>query len=616
MRSMIGAAVARQLHRAPGFVGAAAIFLVAAANLCYADAAAAAIRSYTIDRQPLSSALKEFAAQSDLQLIYTEADVGSATTKGVKGQWAPRDALALMLEGTNLEYEITANDVVVIHKAAASPAAMWSNYKSALRLAENGSGAATIDSSGGPVTDSLQLDEVIVTTQKVNERLQDVPVPVTVLNTEALTETQQLRLQDYYSRVPGLNLSVGGAAGDPILSIRGIQSSQSGPPAVGVVIDDVPYGSSSAVGGQIRGQPDIDPGDLARIEVLRGPQGTLYGASSIGGLLKFVTVDPSTQRWSGRVEAGTSSLFNGIEPGYNFRGSVNIPVNDTTALRASAFKEVDGGYIDNIQTGQDGINRRTLDGGRVAMLWKPSEVVSLKLSALLQNSKRDGADVASLAPGFGDLQIRLIPSVWKDEEKSQAYSLTLTAKLGSSELTSLTGYNVDHLVFWGDLTRVSAGYWDDLVATQLHTSGAGAVDFYAASTHKVSEEVRWSVPITSRIKWLLGGFYTYETTDFMVDDSAADTATGTPLADGLLYGQTTRGKYEEYAAFTNISYDITDQFNVQLGGRAAENNQTYSVNRFGPQAANWFSTLTIPDFPSKGTAVTYLLTPQYKISPA
>src|ERR1700730_15197926 len=91
--------------------------------------------------------------------------------------------------------------------------------------------------------------------------------------------------------------------------------------------------------------PDIDPGDLNHIEVLRGPQGTLYGADSMGGLIKYVTVDPSTDGVSGRIEAGTSDVYNGAKPGFNMRGSVNLPLSDTLAARASVFNRQDPGYI-------------------------------------------------------------------------------------------------------------------------------------------------------------------------------------------------------------------------------------------------------------------------------
>src|ERR1700730_9608572 len=93
--------------------------------------------------------------------------------------------------------------------------------------------------------------------------------------------------------------------------------------------------------------PDIDPGDLNHIEVLRGPQGTLYGADSMGGLIKYVTVDPSTEGVTGRLEWGLSDAYNGSQPGYQVRGSVNVPVSDTVAVRLSGFTRLDPGYVDD-----------------------------------------------------------------------------------------------------------------------------------------------------------------------------------------------------------------------------------------------------------------------------
>ena len=478
--------------------------------------------------------------------------------------------------------------------------------------AANQTSNSRVDSNGP----ESGLAEIIVTAEKHEERLQDVPIPVTVINAQALTQSNQVHLQDYYATVPGLVLSTGGDADTPGLSIRGITSGGGGgAPSVGVVIDDVPYGSATGLGG--RGQPDIDPGDLARVEVLRGPQGTLYGANSMGGLLKFVTIDPSTDALSGRVQAGTSSVYNGIEPGLNFRGSINVPVNDTLAFRASAFREQDPGYIDNIQTGQQGINRMTSDGGRVSVLWKPSDVLSLKLSALLQDSKRDGGEQATVGPGFADLQQSSIPNTQTLDEKTQAYSATLNAKFGGVELTSLTGFNVDRALTAHDVTRVSGSFFSTFGGVPA------AVLLDSIGTHRFSEELRLSVPITDQITWLLGGYYADERNDFVSNAYGADAATGTPTADLLLL-QEFHLQYSEYAAFTNITYNVTDRFDVQLGGRVSENRQTFDIVRGAPIGIALYCPnsapapcpdLTVSGLHSKDTPFTYLFTPRYKISP-
>jgi outer membrane receptor protein involved in Fe transport len=224
-----------------------------------------------------------------------------------------------------------------------------------------------------------------------------------------------------------------------MLTIRGITTG-AGNPTVGVTVDGVPFGSSTGLGG---GDvvPDIDPNDLARVEVLRGPQGTLYGASSMGGLLDFVTIDPSTDRLSGRVQAGTESIYNGSGLGYNFRGSVNIPLGDTLAMRASAFTREDPGYIDNPFLHINGINEQHAHGGRLATLWTPTETLSLKLSALYQEIRSNGSNDVDVGTGLSGLQQDYVRGAGGYDRKAQAYSAILKAKFGASDFTSVTGFN-------------------------------------------------------------------------------------------------------------------------------------------------------------------------------
>ena len=239
------------------------------------------------------------------------------------------------------------------------------------------------------------------------------PIPVSVVDTSSLTVNNQVKLTDFYSEVPGLSIAPSTMSSQTI-SIRGLTTGAvgSGPPnpspIVAVTVDGVPYGGA---GGGDQLVPDFDPGDLQRVEVLRGPQGTLYGASSEGGLVNFVTVDPSLAGVSGRLEAGGNSVQNGSELGYTFRGSVNVPLSSDFAVRASAFTREDPGYIDDPLLGLKGVNEDRASGGHLAALWQPSETFSLKLSALYQKiTGHNTSDETPNPPSFfgvgqlGDLQ--------------------------------------------------------------------------------------------------------------------------------------------------------------------------------------------------------------------
>jgi len=438
-----------------------------------------------------------------------------------------------------------------------------------------------------------------------------VPVPVTAISAQALLETNQLRLQDYYSSVPGLSVNpTVGLGSQQLITIRGITTG-GGNPSVGVTVDDAPYGSSTLLGG---GEvvPDLDPSDLDHVEILRGPQGTLYGASSMGGLVKFVTVDPSTDAVSGRVEAGTNTVFNGAELGYNARGAINVPLSDTFAIRASAFTREDPGYIDNPVLGIDGINKDTVYGGHLSALWKPSDALSLKLSALYQSFRGDGSNVANVpTPGYptttglGDLQQNYTRGVGPNFRKVQAYSATLNAKVGDAELTATSGFNINSFSDMFDYTYLLGS----LTEGQFGVSGTPLT--YQNTTHKFTQEVRLSVPIGQKVDWLVGAFYTHEKSIYEEILNAANTNTGAIVGQWL--DESIPSTYAEYAAFTDLTYHFTDQFDIQVGGRESHIDQTFSQSEVGPFAGP--SPVIYPPVDTSANVFTYLVTPQFKISP-
>jgi iron complex outermembrane receptor protein len=591
------------------------------ATLCSGNASWAQIAAdrihVDIPAQGLSNALTQFGRETSTEIVFTPESVERKTSTGIRGDFTREKAIFLLLGGTGLTYRITSQGAIVIessslsekHKESTSSA---QETPSQTRLAqESGSGPETSQNGISPagaeqmIANRSNLNEIVVTAQKRNERIQDVPLPVTVLSAQTLVENNQLRLQDYYTQVPGFSVAPGISSSYQLLSIRGITTGSGTNPTVGVTIDDAPIGSSTFLGGGAY-VPDIDPSDLARVEVLRGPQGTLYGASSLGGLLKFVTVDPSTDALRGAIQAGTSTAYNGAEMGYNFRASVNLPISDSFAIRASAFTHQDPGYIDNPVLHIDGINEEHVSGGRLSALWRPSDAFSLKLSALYQDTKGDGANEIEKAvngyvgPNLGDLQQNYIRGVGAYVRKVQAYSAILSAKLGTFDLTAVTAYNVNSFADSSDLSY----YYGPIFGV----SGVAIPE--NSSTNKLSQEIRFSTPIGQRLEWLFGGFYTHERSEYDQHVLASDPSTGTNLGElGRYSGPTT---FSEYAAFTDLTYHVTPRFDVQFGGRGSEITQTYSTMESGFGLPTPF---VQPEVESKANAFTYLVTPQFKVSP-
>ena len=180
-----------------------------------------------------------------------------------------------------------------------------------------------------------QLHSVVISAQKRKESASKVPASVSVIGAQQLENQHVTQLSDLNGYLPGVQIENGGTPGKTAVKIRGIGNLGPGP-VVGTYLDDTPVGSSNNIQKGAGLVLDMLPYDIARVEVLRGPQGTLYGASSMGGLLKYVTIDPDLKHLEGRIGGGMSSVKGGQGSGWDMHAGVNIPlIKDTLALRAS-----------------------------------------------------------------------------------------------------------------------------------------------------------------------------------------------------------------------------------------------------------------------------------------
>jgi iron complex outermembrane receptor protein len=580
-------------------------------------------RQFDIPAQKLSTALVEFSRQAKAPVVSSTPDVERFDSPGVIGRMSLKEALKALLQGTGLDIRATESGAIAVGSFGARIRATDGGPADPTRMAQlspDAQAAGTQSSAtGAPIQgagpERPALSEIIVTAEKREERLQDVPASVTAVAADDLVSSNELRLQDYYTTIPGLSLVSNGSGGN-ILSIRGITTGGQASPTVGIVVDDVPFGTSTALTYRVAA-PDIDPSELARVEVLSGPQGTLYGASSIGGLVKFVTVDPSMDAVSGRVEAGTSGVYSGAELGYTARAAINVPLSDTLAIRASAFTRRDPGYIEGEYLGTpplklDGINETTVDGGRLSALWRPSQDWSVKLSALFQYTDADGTSDVTL-PSIGDLVQQLyVRGAHGYTDEIQSYAGTVTGNIGAFKLVSITGFNSDHFHQVLDLSNypfVSAE------SDALYGVSGGQVDEQRL-TQKFSQELRLSSSWSDRLDGLLGLFYTHENTPTHDIYQAVNPATLS--IPGLLYDDPYPTTYAEYAVFGDVTFHFTDRFDLQLGARESQNKQSYTETLSGPAIPDFYglpSPLVNPPVHTKDNAFTYLITPSYKWSP-
>jgi iron complex outermembrane receptor protein len=630
---------------------AAAISCILLSSLPAAEPAAAAInQSIDIPPEGLGSALETFARDRKLQLIYATDDVENRYTNGAVGNLSAGDALKRILKGTGLSYQFLDANTVTVQPAGGSygkaesesGATSSEGSKSVvriqdLRLAQVNPPLTGADSSAQNVSqtssNSSRLTEILVTAQKKTERLQDVPESITVLDPQALAESGQNRLIDYFASVPGLNVAANSAGGGTnYVTIRGLSAGAYQNPIVSTVIDDVPATSSlqRAFGGDT--SPDLDPSDLARIEVLKGPQGTLYGADSLGGLIKYVTADPSTEGVSGRVQLSGVDIPSGGF-GYVVRGSVNIPVSDAFALRVSGFDRRDPGYIDDATTGRTNFNSADVYGGHVTALWRPVENFSVKLSGLIQQTQGDVSLFDSTEYGqseFGRLTLHSLPGSTPYTTQDQLYSATLRWNVAGLEIVSVTGYVVNTLINWTDETTVFGTlayacrlYPNPANPNYCNTNITGNISdgvlFYShASTHKPSQELRIGSSIGHWLDWRVGGFYTHEE-----GDPWYGSYYGTNLATGAINSpfytdKDTTETFQEYAAFGDVTAHIAERFDIDFGARESRNKQADQYVNVGT-AVQFFNQAPAPDvgplLQNTASAFTYQVAPRFRITP-
>ena len=463
----------------------------------------------------------------------------------------------------------------------------------------------------GPAAQNEDIagEEIVVTAQKRTQNLIDVPQSVTVVGGAALERQQATNFQDYLKLVPGLQLNQS-TPGVGRLVLRGINTGGVAS-TVAVYVDEVPFGSSSGlVNGAILAG-DFDTFDVSRIEVLRGPQGTLYGASSLGGVLKFVTNEPDTDAFAARAR-GTIETVRGGDVGYGGTAMVNLPISDTLAIRGSGYYRKIGGFIDSIGTAgsdvQKDINDTRSYGGRVSALFEPTDALSVRLSAYLQNLATDASSIVESDPTvlrtlYGRLsQSQFVPTF--SNVAYRVYNGTLDYDLGFATVTSATSYSTLDQTFRIDLTT----QFSPLLVAAVGFPDNELLQNQQTDVRKFTQELRLASPANDRFEWLLGGYYTREKGLIAQGLVAVAPGTLTPLT-GLpqIADVSLPSLYQEYAGFANATIHFGDRFDLTFGGRYSYNKQRATQNGAGILGGG-----DLPTARSSEDVFTYSVAPKFK----
>ncbi|MFM9936166.1 MAG: TonB-dependent receptor plug domain-containing protein, partial [Novosphingobium sp.] len=353
--------------------------------------------------------------------------------------------------------------------------------------------APQAEAKGAADAPAAESDVIIVTAQKRSENLQNVPISIQALGTQKLEQLNIASFDDYAKVLPSVSFQSFGP-GQAQLSFRGITSGGDGlhggsQPTAALYLDEVPVTT-------IAGAVDLHVYDIARVEALSGPQGTLFGSSSLAGTLRIIPNKPDSKGFSGRIDVSGNKVGKGSGGG-SLEGFVNLPLSDRAALRLMAFYQRDGGYIDsvpgtrtftlgdndpttnvtvnNAKFVKDNVNTTDTVGGRAALKVDLDDNWTIQPSVVYQSQKTHGSFLFD--PRFGDLKVTDFgPSLNRDAWALA--TLTIQGKLGNWDLTYAGGYFDRRVENKGDYSEYSVAY-DSLQGsyyTYFPTASGGFLD--------------------------------------------------------------------------------------------------------------------------------------------
>ncbi len=430
--------------------------------------------------------------------------------------------------------------------------------------------AARADTPAGG--DNLALQEIVVSASRVgDESVQKIPMAISVVSPAALDAKGLSGISDFVGQLPSVNLqSV--SPGENVVDMRGLVTNEVNPTnaqqrsLVAFYLDDASIGQEGF-------NPDLHVYDLERVEVIRGPQGTLYGAGSMAGTIRLITKKPDAAAFFGDADLSVSDTRHG-GTNTSARGMVNLPlIDEKLAARLVLYRSDDSGYIDNIELGKRDANPAHATQGRLAVRWLPSDTFTLDVSALFARLNAEGRN--AVYPQLGAYTYEsLTPEQLSDYLK--LYNVTADWNLSFAHLISSSSYTQRHLAEGESFESI-----DEYLLTPGNRLPAANVN--ANDIHKFQQELRLVSRPDQALRWITGVYFERGSQFYPQNlispgfDSAfgaevgdptfnSQTAYGTPASDTPFYG-TINVVERQFALFGEATYAVLPRLDLTLGAR-------------------------------------------------
>ncbi len=527
-----------------------------------------------IGAQSLEQALATFSRQSGLQVIYASALVAGRQSPGAPAGLPAAAVLEHILSGTGLTFSWVNERTVSIWQRGSEtssgrrlPGQAISEVTPAsgsMRLAQASAGQGGAEQNSAAERESAEswrepaekLEEIVVTAQKRAQRMLDVPMSVAAMTGEALDEKGIKNISDLSYAVPSLSVKEGGP-GEQLITIRGIGNGRGSSSLVGIYLDDAPVSSIPFA------QIDLRVIDLERVEVLRGPQGTLYGEGSAGGTIRFLTKNPQLDRFSAHAKMSFYANEDSDSPSTEVQGILNLPlIKDVFGLRLAGAFEDTAGWIDQPAAGRTDINDNKLRDMRAKALWRVSDNLDVTLMAVVHKDDGGAKNLVDVEPVEESNYLHPVYPTARTpmQDDHEVYNLAINYDLGFATLLSATSY-MDKLA-----ENVNANLYQAAPASsplrEQHT-----LSLYKANMF--SEELRLTSKGDGRWNWTTGLFYR---------DAQDDTGSTIDLAAGgtiLLRNFIARAVNDSrsWAVFGDAGYALTDRLEMGAGLRYFEDSR-------------------------------------------
>jgi iron complex outermembrane recepter protein len=484
---------------------------------------------FSVRPQPLATAIIEFSKQSEVQILASGEKLNGVSSPGVSGRMSVERALSALLAGTGFSFRDAGRGTVTLIRTEEAD-------------------------RRGEARGVHKAESIVVTAQKRDERALDVPISIVAMGSRELELRKITSLDDLGLAVPGLAIQ-GSGSYQRRINLRGISNTfGSNSSTVGLYLDEVPVTSRSFQ------QLDLRTFDLERVEVLRGPQGTLYGEGSMGGTIRFITKNPQLDRFA--MNADVAALFTeGGAPGQRIESMVNVPLaQDEMAIRMVGTFDHQGGWIDQPAADRRDFNDQNLWNVRIKGLWQPSP--QLQVHAMAVVHRNDTSPNKSEDENGNYTQVFNQTTTPRVLDKYHLYNLTLTYDFLPFQFLSATSY------IQQDKESRNLGF-----RFQFTPPGTPLLQSYP--THftdntMFSQEVRLASLGSGPWQWTVGAFYRDAKLNFSNFSRVGFEGGALPAVPRHVM---LNSASESWAAFGDTTFRLTDHLTLGGGIRYFEDKQ-------------------------------------------